>query len=126
MIADEKSAIAIAGVIGGMGTSTLENSTEILLESAFFEPVAISGVARSYGLHTEASLRFERGDDFNMAHHAMERATELVLEICGGTASGINETVDSKSLPKLEPIKISIEKISKVLGFDIDLSWVES
>ena len=126
VIADEKSAIAIAGVIGGMGTSTLENSTEILLESAFFEPVAIAGVARSYGLHTEASLRFERGVDFNMAHQAMERATELVLEICGGTASGINETIDSKSLPKLEPIKISIEKISKVLGFDLDSSWVES
>ena len=126
VIADEKSAIAIAGVIGGMGTSTLENSTDILLESAFFEPVAISGIARSYGLHTDASLRFERGVDFNMAGHAMERATELVLEICGGKASEINETVDSKSLPKLEPIQISIEKISKVLGFDLDPSWVES
>ncbi|MDC0075715.1 phenylalanine--tRNA ligase subunit beta [Candidatus Thioglobus sp.] len=126
VIADEKSAIAIAGVIGGMGSSTLESSTEILLEAAFFEPVAISGVARSYGLHTEASLRFERGVDFNMAGYAMERATELVLEICGGTASEINETVDSRSLPKLEPINISIEKISKVLGFDLDPSWVES
>ncbi len=60
VIADEKSAIAIAGVIGGMGTSTLESSSEILLEAAFFEPVALSGIARSYGLHTEASLRFER------------------------------------------------------------------
>ena len=57
VIADEKSAIAIAGVIGGMGTATLEDSSEILLESAFFDPIAISGVARSYGLHTEASLR---------------------------------------------------------------------
>ena len=126
VIADEKSAIAIAGVIGGMGTSTLENSTEILLESAFFEPVAIAGIARSYGLHTDASLRFERGVDFNMTRQAMERATELVLEICGGVASAINETLDSKSLPKLEPIQISIEKIAKVLGFDLDPAWVES
>ena len=126
VIADEKSAIAIAGVIGGMDSSTLESSTEILLEAAFFEPVAISGVARSYGLHTEASLRFERGVDFKMAGHAMERATELVLEICGGEASEINETVDAKSLPELEPIQISIEKISKVLGFDLDPAWVES
>ena len=125
VIADEKSAIAIAGVIGGMGSSTLESSTKILLEAAFFEPVAISGVARSYGLHTEASLRFERGVDFNMAGYAMERATELVLEICGGEASEINETIDSKSLPELEPINISIEKISKVLGFDLDPSWIE-
>ena len=126
VIADEKSAIAIAGVIGGMGTSTLESSSEILLEAAFFEPVALSGIARSYGLHTEASLRFERGVDFNITHQAMERATELVLEICGGTASQINETLDSKLLPELEPIQISIEKISKVLGFDLDPSWVES
>jgi len=126
VIADEKSAIAMAGVIGGMGTSTLENSTDILLESAFFEPVEISGIARSYGLHTESSLRFERGVDFNVTHQAMERATELVLEICGGRASKINETLDSKSLPKLEPIDISIEKISKILGFNLDPAWVES
>jgi phenylalanyl-tRNA synthetase beta chain len=126
VIADEKSAIAIAGVIGGMGTSTLENSTEILLEAAFFEPVALSGIARSYGLHTEASLRFERGVDFNITHQAMERASELILEICGGTASEINENLDTKSLPKLEPIEISIEKISKVLGFNLDPLWVES
>ena len=126
VIADEKSAIAIAGVIGGMGTSTLENSTEILLEAAFFEPVALSGIARSYGLHTEASLRFERGVDFNITHQAMERASELILEICGGTASEINENLDTKSLPKLELIEISIEKISNVLGFNLDPLWVES
>ena len=126
VIADEKSAIAIAGVIGGMETSTLENSTEILLEAAFFEPVALSGIARSYGLHTEASLRFERGVDFNITHQAMERASMLILEICGGTASEINENLDTKSLPKLELIEISIEKISKVLGFNLDPLWVES
>jgi len=126
VIADEKSAIAIAGVIGGMGSSTLEDSTEILLESAFFEPVTISGVARSYGLHTEASLRFERGVDFNITSQAMERATELVLEICGGQASKINECADEDSLPQIEPIEISKEKISKVLGFELESSWIES
>jgi len=126
VIADEKSAIAIAGVIGGMGSSTLEDSTEILLESAFFEPVAISGVARSYGLHTEASLRFERGVDFNITSQAMERATELVLEICGGQASKINECAHSDSLPQIEPIEISKDKISKVLGFELETSWIES
>ena len=126
VIADNNSAIAIAGVIGGMATATLANSSEILLESAFFDPIAISGVARSYGLHTEASLRFERGVDFNITHQAMERATELVLEICGGKASPINECVDSKSLPKLEPIEISNDKISKVLGFDLEPTWIES
>jgi len=109
-----------------MESSTLEDSTEILLESAFFEPVAISGVARSYGLHTEASLRFERGVDFNITSQAMERATELVLEICGGQASKINECAHSDSLPQIEPIEISKEKISKVLGFELETSWIES
>jgi phenylalanyl-tRNA synthetase beta chain len=126
VIADEKSAIAIAGVMGGMKTATLENSSEILFESAFFDPISIAGVARSYGLHTEASLRFERGVDFNITRQAIERATELVLEICGGTASEINECVDSKSLPVLEPIEISNDKISRVLGFDLEPSWIES
>jgi phenylalanyl-tRNA synthetase beta chain len=126
VIADEKSAIAMAGVMGGMKTATLENSSEILLESAFFDPISIAGIARSYGLHTEASLRFERGVDFNITHQAMERATELVLEICGGSASKINESIDSKSLPMLEPIDISNDKISRVLGFDLEPSWIES
>ena len=126
VIADEKSAIAIAGVMGGMKTATLENSSEILLESAFFDQISIAGIARSYGLHTEASLRFERGVDFNITHQAMERATELVLEICGGNASVINECIDPQSLPALEPIEISNDKISKVLGFDIEPSWIES
>ncbi|MBT6142712.1 MAG: phenylalanine--tRNA ligase subunit beta, partial [Gammaproteobacteria bacterium] len=126
VIADEKSAIAIAGVMGGMKTATLENSTDILFESAFFDPISIAGIARSYGLHTEASLRFERGVDFNITRQAIERATELVLEICGGTASQINECVDSKSLPALEPIEICNDKISRVLGFDLEPSWIES
>ncbi len=126
VIADKKSAIAIAGVMGGMKTATLENSSEILLESAFFDQISIAGIARSYGLHTEASLRFERGVDFNITRQAMERATELVLEICGGNASVINECIDPQSLPALEPIEISNDKISRVLGFDLEPSWIES
>ena len=126
VIADQKSAIAIAGVMGGMETGTQADSTEVLLESAFFESIAVSGVARSYGLNTESSIRFERGVDFNITHQAMERATELVLDICGGKASAINESVDSSTLPKLETILITREKISSVLGFDLDPSWIES
>jgi len=126
VIADQKSAIAIAGVMGGMKTGTQPDSTEVLLESAFFDSIAVSGVARSYGLHTESSIRFERGVDFNMTHQAMERATELVLDICGGKASAINECVDSSTLPKLQTILITREKISSVLGFDLDPSWIES
>ena len=80
--------------MGGMKTGTQPDSTEVLLESAFFDSIAVSGVARSYGLHTESSIRFERGVDFNITRQAMERATELVLDICGGKASAINECID--------------------------------
>ena len=126
VIADQKSAIAIAGVMGGIKTGTQAGSTEILLESAFFDSIAVSGVARSYGLHTESSIRFERGVDFNITRQAMERATELVLDICGGKASAINECIDSSTLPMLETILITREKISSVLGFDLDPAWIES
>lgn len=126
VIADDEGAIAMAGVMGGMSTATQIESREIIFESAFFEPVSIAGVARSYGLHTESSLRFERGVDFNLANLALERATELVLQICGGEASAINECVDDTQLPKVEPIAISTSKISKVLGFELAPEWVES
>ena len=126
VISDQHSAIAIAGVMGGIATATHDDSTEILLESAFFDPIAISGVARSYSLHTESSLRFERGVDYELTHRAMERATELVLEICGGKASEINQCVDTSSLPTIEQINITSEKISRVLGFELDPAWIES
>ena len=126
VISDQHSAIAIAGVMGGISTATEDDSTEILLESAFFDPISISGVARSYSLYTESSLRFERGVDYELTHRAMERATELVLEICGGKASEINQCIDASSLPTIEQINITSEKISRVLGFELDPAWIES
>ncbi len=126
VIADEAGALAIAGVMGGMRSSTQDESVNILLESAFFEPVSIAGKARDYGLHTESSLRFERGVDFEITELAMERATELLLEICGGEAGEINTCIDTQALPVLAPIAISQEKIQKVLGFELDASWIEA
>lgn len=125
VIADDKNVIAIAGVMGGSKTSTQIESTDILLESAFFEPQSILGIARSYGLHTESSIRFERGVDFNLTHQALERVTSLILDICGGGASEIKEFIDITELPKLEPIKITLDKIFKVIGFKLDKDWIE-
>ncbi|BBB23886.1 phenylalanyl-tRNA synthetase beta chain [Isorropodon fossajaponicum endosymbiont JTNG4] len=125
VIADSDSVLAIAGVMGGMASATQNNSSNILLESAFFEPVSIAGKARSYGLHTESSLRFERGVDFNMTELAMERATQLIVEICGGQASKVNACIDKSALPELKPITISQEKIQKILGFELDAKWIE-
>ena len=125
IIADDNSPLAIAGVMGGMSSSTQDDSTQILLESAFFEPVSIAGKARNYGLHTESSLRFERGVDFNITETAMDRATQLIIDICGGEASDINSCVDTKALPELTPITITQAKIQKILGFELDANWIE-
>ncbi len=125
IIADDNSPLAIAGVMGGMGSSTQDDSTQILLESAFFEPVSIAGKARNYGLHTESSLRFERGVDFNITEVAMDRATQLILDICGGEASDIDNCIDESALPALNPITITQAKIQKILGFELDSNWIE-
>ncbi|MBT6327951.1 MAG: phenylalanine--tRNA ligase subunit beta, partial [Candidatus Thioglobus sp.] len=125
IIADDSVPLAIAGVMGGMGSSTQDDSTQILLESAFFEPVSIAGKARNYGLHTESSLRFERGVDFNITEVAMDRATQLIVDICGGEASNINTCVDESALPVLAPITITQEKIQKILGFELEANWIE-
>ena len=125
VIVDDKSVLAIAGVMGGMDSATQPDSTDILLESAFFEPVSIAGKARNYGLHTESSLRFERGVDFAITELAIDRVTQLIIEICGGQASVINTCIDESSLPVLAPITITQDKIYKVLGFELDAKWIE-
>ncbi|SFV80194.1 Phenylalanyl-tRNA synthetase beta chain [hydrothermal vent metagenome] len=125
VIADDTNALAIAGVMGGMSSATQTDSSDILLESAFFEPVSIAGKARGYGLHTESSLRFERGVDFHMTHMAMERATQLIVEICGGQVGPISECIDESSLPELNPITITKAKIQKILGFELEADWIE-
>jgi phenylalanyl-tRNA synthetase beta chain len=98
IIADSNSVLAIAGVMGGLDSATQNNSTDILLESAFFEPVLIAGKARNYGLHTESSLRFERGVDFAITELAIDRATQLIGEICGGQASDVKACTDEANI----------------------------
>jgi phenylalanyl-tRNA synthetase beta chain len=125
VIADDDGPLGIAGVMGGMRSSTQSNTNEVLLESAYFDLVSIAGKAREYGLHTESSLRFERGVDFNVTPEAMERATQLIIDICGGHAGKINESTDKKNLPNIKPISITKDKIDTVLGFELESRWIE-
>ena len=85
VIADHKKVLALAGIMGGSETSVSDQTTDILFESAWFNPLAIAGKARLYGKHTDSSHRFERGVDPDLQIPAMERATALMLEICGGS-----------------------------------------
>ena len=120
VIADHHKALAIAGIFGGEQSGVTEKTTDILLESAFFNPVAIAGQARSYGLHTDASHRYERGVDFALQHDAMERATALLLEIVGGNAGPIVEAVAADKLPKVTEVRLRRSRLDRVIGHHID------
>lgn len=126
VIADHTRALAIAGVMGGehSGVNT-EKTRDLFLESAFFEPISVAGKARSYGLHTDASHRYERGVDSQLAREAMERATALVLEIVGGEAGPVVETVSEQHLPNIAPITLRAERITQMLGMEMDAAQVE-
>lgn len=126
VIADHTRALAIAGVMGGehSGVNT-EKTRDLFLESAFFEPISVAGKARSYGLHTDASHRYERGVDSQLAREAMERATALLLEIVGGEAGPIVEAVSQQHLPNIAPITLRDERITQMLGLQMDAAQVE-
>jgi phenylalanyl-tRNA synthetase beta chain len=90
-----------------------------LLESAFFSPLAIAGQARKYGLHTDASHRYERGVDFQLQHDAMERATQLLLDIVGGQAGPVVEAVSEAHLPQAKSVILRRERLDRVIGHHI-------
>ncbi|PIE43609.1 MAG: phenylalanine--tRNA ligase subunit beta [Gammaproteobacteria bacterium] len=125
VIADENHAIAIAGIMGGSDTGVNEKTQDIFLESAFFNPAAIAGKARSYGLHTDSSHRFERGVDYELQAVAVERATQLLLDIVGGEPGPIIVKSDKKHLPARRVVSLRYEKVHSLLGVEIDKTEIE-
>ena len=120
LICDADKPLALAGVMGGQDSSVSSLTTSLFLESAFFAPEAIAGKARSYGLHTDSSHRFERGVDPELASKAMNRATSLLLEIVGGEAGPVVEECSEKDLPKTATIHLRSDRIKRVLGLELD------
>ena len=120
LIADEARALALAGIMGGEDSGVTPETTEIFLESAFFAPDAIAGRARSYGFSSDASHRFERGVDPELARTALERATRLVLDICGGDAGPVVEAVAAQDLPQRRPVRLRPARARRVLGIGLE------
>jgi phenylalanyl-tRNA synthetase beta chain len=118
VIADDSGPVALAGIMGGEPTSVTETTQDIFLESAFFAPSAITGKARRLGFSTDSSYRFERGVDFAATRNALDRATQLIVEICGGQAGAVTEVF--AELPQRTPIKLRIAKARDVLGIPLD------
>ncbi|RUO44009.1 phenylalanine--tRNA ligase subunit beta [Aliidiomarina taiwanensis] len=119
VIADKQKAIAFAGVFGGQETGVTAATQDVFLESAFFAPEAITGRARRLGLHTDASHRYERGVDPELQAEAMERATALIIEICGGEAGPVVEAKDNAHLPTANAVTLRAERLARVLGVNI-------
>ncbi len=116
VIADRNRPVALAGIMGGAETGVTTHTRDILLESAFFAPRAISGKARSYGLHTDSSHRFERGVDPRLQGRAMERATALLLDIVGGTPGPVASLKAEEHLPRRNRLHLRRERIGRLLG----------
>ncbi len=114
VIADAQGAVALAGIMGGKPSSVSDATTDVFLESAFFVPSVIAGKARRLGLSTDSSYRFERGVDFSNTRNALEYATALILQICGGKAGAVTEVVGT--LPVRQPVQLRMSRLVSVLG----------
>nr|ELR5144831.1 phenylalanine--tRNA ligase subunit beta [Providencia stuartii] len=119
VIADEQKALGIAGIFGGEHSGVNSETKNILLECAFFNPLSITGRARNYGLHTDASHRFERGVDPELQFKAIERATQLILDICGGEVGEIIDATHAEYLPKAANITLTRNKLDRLIGYVI-------
>ncbi len=120
VIADASKVVAMAGIMGGEHSGVAEDTSDVLLECAFFTPTTIVGKARSYGLHTDSSHRYERGVDPQLQRQAMERATRLLLDIAGGEAGPVNEVADESQIEQRPEILLRRQRVALVLGVEID------
>ena len=125
VIADKKHPIALAGIMGGLATAIQADTKTVFLESAHFKPEVIAGKARRHGLHTDSSHRFERGVDPELASKAIERATQLILEIVGGKAGNVICEENSAALPETLPITLHHAKVESLLGIQLSIKEVQ-
>jgi phenylalanyl-tRNA synthetase beta chain len=118
VIADDRQALAVAGVMGGNDSAVSDDTHNIFLECAFFAPLQLAGKARRYGLHTDSSHRFERGVDATLQTRAIERATQLIVAIAGGNAGAITEVTTEQYLPARPSIYLRKQRLQKILRCD--------
>lgn len=118
VIADDQRPLALAGIMGGLDSGVTQDTVDIFLESAFFNPSVISGKSFTLGFSSDSAYRFERGVDFAATRSALERATYLIQSICGGKTGPVVEV--SHQLPQRPAVNVRVDRIKRVLGIDID------
>ncbi len=120
VIADAAKAIGLAGIMGGHETRVTDKTVDVFVEAAHFSPGSISGRARRLGMHTDASHRFERGVDPQLPRQAIERATALLIEIVGGSAGPLVETMSAENLPVRVEVTLRRARLQRILGVAVD------
>ena len=126
LIADDARPLAMAGVMGGEHSGINDSTRDLFLESAFFPPAGIAGKARALGFGSDASHRYERGVDFELQRKAIERATQLILEIGGGQPGPVVEAVSAEHLPVRKPVRLRTARVARVLGVTLAVGRIES
>lgn len=121
LIADDEGAIALAGIMGGQRTAVTDSTTRVVIESAFFDPLAIAGRARRFGLHTDASQRYERGVDFDLPKLALDRAVSLLAQFGQGVVGQATLVERATALPTRAAVHLSVKEIARLLGETITL-----
>jgi phenylalanyl-tRNA synthetase beta chain len=124
VIADDEKVLAMAGIMGGLSSAVSDETTEIFLESAFFAPLHIAGRARRFGLHTDASQRYERGVDFELPLLAMHRASQLIAELAGGEFGPITVAEQAAQLPTRSAIELNQAQVDQLLGYSVDAAFI--
>ncbi|MDK9703936.1 MAG: phenylalanine--tRNA ligase subunit beta [Sulfuritalea sp.] len=125
LIADDEKPLAMAGVMGGEHSGIGDQTKDLFLESAFFPPAAIAGKARALGFSSDASHRYERGVDFELQRKAIERATQLIVETCGGQPGPVTEAVSAAHLPSRKPVRLRTARAARVLGISLGVERIE-
>ena len=124
VITDDNGPIGMAGIMGGLSTAVTPQTTDVYFEAAFWSPDFMAGRARQYGMHTDASLRFERGVDPSLQVRAVERATELLTSISGGEVGPLDDNVVAEYVPQNAPLTLRKKRLLRVLGIEIDADRV--
>jgi len=120
LITDDSGPIGLAGIMGGLSTAVTDDTTDVFFEAAFWPQDFMAGRARAYGMHTDASMRFERGVDPAGQARAIQRATQLLLEIAGGEAGPLTDETVDEFLPTRPDIKLRKHRLTRLLGVEVD------
>jgi phenylalanyl-tRNA synthetase beta chain len=122
LVADAKKPLGLAGIMGGEHSGIGDDTTDVLLEGAFWNPDAIQGRMRRLGFQSDAGYRFERGVDAALGPVAVERATALIVELCGGRAGPLSDV--KGALPARDPVRVRPARVARLLGVDLGAATI--